>query len=254
MRADGAERTRVRLSERSSTRPALLGELLIVAVLVLCYDRVCGLAQTHASVSVQHGLDVLALERRLNMDVERATNGWLAAHHHLAVIASWYYQVAHLTVALGVLLACYCLRPEVYRPARNALVVINALALVVFWTYPVAPPRLLPGGAYIDLGQTTGAVAAAATSAPDPYAAMPSLHTAWAVWVALVGSLLVHRWWQRALIWTYPAITVAVIVTTGNHYLLDAVAGAGVAAAAVVAASARGRGRGRLNRVESVSD
>jgi hypothetical protein len=62
---------------------------------------------------------------------------------------------------------------------------------------------------------------------------MPSLHTGWAVWVAVVGCVLVRRWWARLLISLYPLVTVAVIVTTGNHYVLDAVAGAAVAGIAI---------------------
>src|SRR4051794_17625040 len=169
-------------------RPLLVGELLIVAALLLCYDRVCGLAHAHAPGAVSHGLQILDVERRLHIDVELAANLWLAAHHGIALAASWYYQLAHVTVTLGVLLACYLARPDVYRAARDALVAINALALVVFWTYPVAPPRLLPGGPYVDVTAATGAAAASATTAPDPYAAMPSLHTAWAVWVSVIGA------------------------------------------------------------------
>jgi hypothetical protein len=225
-----------RETSRWIRRPALAGELLVVAALVFCYDRVCGLADARQVVAVRDGLHVLAAEQHLHIDVESATNLWLAAHRQLAWLASWYYQLAHLTVTLLVLLACYWRRPAVYRPARNALVGINALALIVFWTYPVAPPRLLPGAPYIDVTQATGAAAATATSAPDPYAAMPSLHTAWAVWVAIVGGVLIRRWWARTLLVCYPLVTVAVIVTTGNHYVLDAVAGAAIAGLAALSA------------------
>jgi membrane-associated phospholipid phosphatase len=222
-------------------RPALAGELVVVAVLVFCYDRICGLATAHQTVAVRNGEHVLGVEQRLHLDVELTINLWLAAHSHLAWLASWYYQLVHLTVTLLVLLACYWWRPDVYRSARNALVAINALALVVFWTFPVAPPRLLPGSGFVDITQATGAAAGAATSAPDPYAAMPSLHTAWAVWVAIIGWALLRRWWARALVIAYPAVTVTVIVVTGNHYLLDAVAGGLLAAAATVAAGMRRR-------------
>jgi hypothetical protein len=235
------ESTQRRYSAADVRRPVLAGELVVVAVLVFCYDRICGLATAHQTVAVRNGEHVLGLEQRLHLDFELAINLWLAAHRHLAWLASWYYQLAHLTVTLLVLLACYWWRPKVYRSARNALVAINTLALIVFWTFPVAPPRLLPGTEYVDITQTTGAAAAAATSAPDPYAAMPSLHTAWAVWVAIVGWALVRRWWTRALVAAYPAVTVAVIVTTGNHYLLDAVAGGLLAAMATLATRARRR-------------
>lgn len=224
--------------ERQSARHAALsGELLIIGILVFCYDRVRNLAPTRRSLSLHDGFQLLHLERHIGIDVELPTNLWLAAHRTLAEAASWYYQLVHLSITLLVLVVCYLQRPDVYRPARNALVLINVIGLIVFWVYPVAPPRLLPGTAFIDVTEVTGVAAASNTSAPYPYGAMPSLHTAWAVWVMILGLLLVRAWWVRVLCAIYPALTVAVIVMTGNHYLLDAVAGA---AAALVAAAAVG--------------
>jgi hypothetical protein len=216
---------------------ALCGELAIVVVLVLCYDRIRNLSSVRRSLSFHDGLQLLGFERHLGIDVELPVNMWLAAHRQLADVASWYYQLAHLTITLLVLVVCYIRRPDVYRPARNALVLINVIGLVVFWLYPVAPPRLLPGEAFIDVTRVTGVATASSTSAPDPYAAMPSLHTAWAVWVTFVALLLVRRWWARVAWVLYPALTVTVIVSTGNHYVLDAVAGAVVT---VIAAAAVG--------------
>jgi hypothetical protein len=209
-------------------RAALPGELAIVAVLIFCYDRVRDLAEVRRSLSFHDALQLLTIERHLGIDRELPVNLWLAAHHTLAELASWYYQVAHLTVTLLVLLGCYVYSPEIYRAARNALVLINVVGLAVFWVYPVAPPRLLPGRAFIDVTEMTGVAGATNTSAPNPYAAMPSLHTAWAVWAAVVVFLMARAWWVRLLCLLYPVLTVAVIVSTGNHYVLDAVAGAAV--------------------------
>jgi hypothetical protein len=216
-------------------RAALWGELMIVATLVFCYDRVRNLAPTRRLLSLHDGLQLLGLERHFGIDLELPSNLWLSAHHELAELASWYYQLAHLTVTLLVLVVCYIYRPDVYRSARNALVLINAIGLVIYWIYPVAPPRLLPGSPFIDITEITGVAAASNTSAPDPYGAMPSLHTAWAVWVTVVAFLLVRAWWVRVLAVIYPILTVAVIISTANHYLLDAVAGAGVTLIAAVA-------------------
>lgn len=208
-------------------------ELAIVAALVFAYDRIHNLAETRTSLSFHDGFQVLTTERHLGLAFELPANVWLAAHHQLAEISSWYYQLAHLTVTLLVLVACYIYRPDIYRAARNALVLINVVGLVVFWVYPVAPPRLLPGSGFIDVTQVTGvAAAASSTAAPNQYAAMPSLHTAWAVWVAVIVFLLVRVWWVRVLSVVHPVLTVMVIITTGNHYFLDAVAGAAVALAA----------------------
>jgi PAP2 superfamily len=214
----------------------LCGELAIVAVLVFCYDRVRNLASVRRSLSLHDGLQLLGLERHLGIDFELPVNLWLAAHRQLADVASWYYQLAHLTVTLVVLAVCYVRRPDVYRAARNALVLINVIGLVIFWLYPVAPPRLLPNAPFIDVTQMTGVASASATSAPDPYAAMPSLHTAWAVWVTCVALLLVRAWWARIIWVLYPLLTVSVIVATGNHYVVDAVAGAAVTLISAAAA------------------
>jgi membrane-associated phospholipid phosphatase len=220
----------------SARRAALSGELLIIGLLVFCYDRVRNVAPTRRSMSLQDGLQLLGLERHLRINVELATNVWLAAHHTLADIASWYYQLAHLSVTMVVLVVCYVQRPDIYRPARNALVLINVIGLFIFWVYPVAPPRLLPGMGYLDITEITGVASASNTSAPDPYAAMPSLHTAWAIWVTMIGLLLVRSWVLRTLCVVYPVLTVIVIVSTANHYLLDAVAGAAVALVAAALA------------------
>ena len=204
---------------------------------MFAYDRIRNLASVRRSLSLHDGRQLLTIERHLGINRELHINLWLAAHHTLASLASWYYQLAHLTVTLLVLVVVYVRWPDIYRAARNALVLINVIGLVVFWIYPVAPPRLLPGRAFIDVTEQTGVAGATNTSAPDPYAAMPSLHTAWAVWVAIVALLLVRAWWLRVLCVLYPLLTVAVIVSTGNHYLLDAVAGAAVT---LIAASATG--------------
>jgi hypothetical protein len=214
----------------------LSGELLIIGLLLLCYDRVRNLAPTRRSLSLHDGLQLLGLEHHFGLDFERTSNLWLAAHHTFADIASWYYQLAHLSITLVVLVVCYLRRPDIYRAARSALVMMNLIGLFVFWVYPVAPPRLLPGMGFIDITEVTGVADASNTSAPDPYAAMPSLHTAWAVWVTIVGLLLVRTWLMRTVCLIYPLVTVTVIVSTANHYLLDAVAGAVVALVAAAAA------------------
>jgi hypothetical protein len=187
------------------------------------------------------------LEQHLHVNLELTGNVWLASHTLLADVASWYYQVAHLTVTLSLLLFVYWRRPDLYRVGRSALVLTNVIALAVFWLNPVAPPRLLPGAGYVDVALATGVSAQSATSAPNPFAAMPSLHTAWAVWCAILGLLLFRSIWARVVCCAYPVVTVIVIVTTGNHFVLDAGAGAAVAVFAFAAAAwASGSRFGRI--------
>ena len=65
----------------------------------------------------------------------------------------------------------------------------------------------------------------------NPYAAMPSLHTAYAITIGATGFAMTRNRFRYAWI-GYPALVVFSIVVTANHFFLDAIAGAGVAATA----------------------
>jgi PAP2 superfamily len=225
-----AGRMRRRVAGRS--RPHLLGELAVVAALLIFYDRVRAHASLRHVAALAHGQDVLNLERHLRLDWERRANRWLNGHTTLRAIDCWYYQLAHITVAMAVLSWCYVAAPRVYRPARNTLVATNVTGLLVFALYPVAPPRLLPGNSFIDSVAVALGDGTVAHPAPDQYAAMPSLHLAWATWSAMTvwavtGDL--GRWhWLRIPAVAHPMLTAAAVVSTANHYVLDVVAGVGL--------------------------
>jgi membrane-associated phospholipid phosphatase len=215
-------------------RPLLLGELVVVLCLLRVYDLARAHAEVRRTTAISHGEAILRLERWLHLDIEHAVNVWTTSHQQLSLAASHVYQFAHIPVTLTVLGWCWLLRPELYRRARTALVLVNVTGLAVFLLLPVAPPRLLPGSGFVD------AVAAAGFgtthSGPieaDQYGAMPSLHLAWAVWSAVVAYWLVRRQLVKVLWVLYPVLVTAVVVMTANHYLLDLLAGAGVASAAL---------------------
>jgi hypothetical protein len=231
---------------RARSRPFIVGELAIISVLVFAYDHIRDLANAHRTASIASARWIMQVEAHLHIDIELPSNLWLSAHQELAELSSWYYQVAHLSVTMIVLAYCYWRRPDTYRPARNALVSINAIGLVIFWLVPVAPPRLLPGYGFIDTTIVSG-VANAAGSAANPYAAMPSLHLAWAAWTAVVAMRMFHGTWARLAWATYPVITTLVVVGTGNHYLLDVFAGVAVALAAGLLTGLIGRSRNSKN-------
>lgn len=219
-----------RAARVARARPRLIGELLIVLVLVGIYDFVRRLAPTREAEAMAHGRGILRLEAVLRLDVELAFNRFLTGSRALTELAAGWYQFAHLTVTLTVLACCYVWRPELYRSARNSLVVVNVIGLVVFWAFPVAPPRLLPGLDFIDAGVLAGYGSGPAGPIPaDQFAAMPSLHVAWATWTVIVlRAMLIARPWPRRLIPAYAALTSLVVVVTANHYLLDVVAGIAV--------------------------
>ena len=129
-------------------------------------------------------------------------------------------------------------RPAAFPLVRTALLVASGLALVGYLAFPTAPPRLAGIGvvdtvshAHVDLN--TGLV----SSLYNPYAAVPSMHIGYALIVA--GSVFWYsrRALVRALAPLYPPFVLLVVVATGNHFILDAAAGALVAGLAVAAAA-----------------
>jgi hypothetical protein len=213
-------------------RPNPIGELLVVAFLLVVFDYIAGLADLRAGAAHAHGRDVLAV---LPGGVERHANLWTA--HHLTWLhdpESLYYDLAHINVTMIVLVVCWWARPSVYRQARNALLLINLIGLAVFYLYPVAPPRLLPGGGFVDIVARSGTWGASPDSVEhaNAFGSMPSLHAAWAVWAALTIMVMTHRRWVVGLGWVHVALTLVITVITGNHYVVDLVAGAATTAVA----------------------
>jgi PAP2 superfamily len=224
-------------------RPRWWVELLIVGWLLWVYDIINNLAHLRYGLAIAHATDVLHLEQTLGIDPERTLNLWMTHHHTLGVVSSYYYDNAHFIVTLGLLAWLWWRRTDIYRPMRTALVLMNVIGLAVFWLYPVAPPRMLAG--FADVVANTGAVGSwhtgALASDANQLAAMPSLHMAWAAWCALVIWQLSARVWVRVLAVLYPCVTCLAVLGTGNHFVLDIVAGLATAALAVVLAQAIGR-------------
>ena len=218
-----AVRAWVRVVARA--RPPLPGELVLVAALLVLYDRLRSVAGVRPSVAVAHGWDILDVEGAVHLRLEGALNAWLTGQGVLRTLAVDYYQFLHLGVAMAVLAVCYLRRPDVYRPARNALVLTNVVGLAAFAAYPAAPPRLLPHAGFVDSVAAAGFGVGHGPILADQYGAMPSLHLAWATWVAVTGFALARRWLLRSLFLAHPVLTAIAVVSTGNHYLLDVAGG-----------------------------
>jgi PAP2 superfamily len=218
-------------------------EALTIAWLCWVYDAITNLAPLRVHAALSHGQGILSVERMLHIDVEHTLDRWMAAHHTLGLLVSDYYDNAHFIVTLGLLGWLWWRRADIYRPLRNALVLANVIAFVVFWLFPVAPPRMLPG--FVDVVAATHAIGSwhtgALASAANQYAAMPSLHIAWAVWCTVVVWRISSRRWLRALAALYPFVTAFAVLSTGNHYVLDLLGGLATITAAMLIVRLPGR-------------
>ncbi|GHB34909.1 membrane protein [Streptomyces viridiviolaceus] len=225
---------------RVLTRPNLLLELLLIRVTYAAYSKV-RLAATGGSNSAgrsraeKHGHQILDLERLLHIDIEHAINHAVVEAGWLRNFFDFYYTSFHFVVPLTVLGVLYWRRPVDYRWARSALGFTTLLALVGFWLYPLAPPRLMPGLGIIDTVHGVQDFSqpdyGTLTALTNQYAAMPSLHFGWSLWCGVVIAVIAPKAWMKALGLLHPLFTVAAIVATGNHWVLDAVGGAVVVGA-----------------------
>jgi hypothetical protein len=184
----------------------------------------------HESQAVARAHDIVHWERWLGIFHERTVNHWLAGQHWLAYICNYYYATLHFIVTIAVGVWLYRRRPDYARQLRTAWYMMNLTALLGFKFFPLAPPRLLPNGGFVDTVthfHTWGSWGDKSVSShSNLYAAMPSMHIGWSLWVAVSLVYLARHTWVRVLGAMYPLFTLFVIVGTGNHYYLDAVGGA----------------------------
>ncbi|MFF2525806.1 bifunctional glycosyltransferase 87/phosphatase PAP2 family protein [Streptomyces liangshanensis] len=216
---------------RVVNRPNLLLELLVIRVGYSVYAKIRLAATGGRATAEEHGRQVHAIERALGIDIEHWANRATVKAGWAEDFFNFYYSTFHFIVPLTILGILYVRRPAQYRWARSSLGFATILALVGFWFYPLAPPRLMPGMGFIDTVHGPQDLASpdygALTKLTNQYAAMPSLHFGWSLWCGLIILILAPKW-IKPLGLLHPLFTVSAIIGTANHWVLDAVGGATV--------------------------
>ncbi len=204
-----------------------------------------------STAAVQHAYTVLDLERGLHIFHELWFNAFLAQHHWLIEFASYYYASAHFVVTPIFLAWLFLRHGWVYPMLRSALVLATVIALAIYATWPLAPPRFVVVGA-VDTVFDHPVIWARGGAAEfvNEFAAMPSLHVGWAVWCAVAAVVVLRSPW-RHVAWAYPLMTTWVVVATANHYVLDAVGGTVVVLVPLYLCGLRLRHLGTASRAEA---
>jgi membrane-associated phospholipid phosphatase len=231
----------------------LLEQLGVVLLGVVVYFGVRGLTAGQPSVAVDHAHDVLAFETHLGLNQEQGLQDLVVGRGWLTDVANWIYIWGHWPVIAVVMLWLGLHHRKVFLRLRNAMIASGAVGLVVYATYPVAPPRLAGLGLVDTVTQRSKAYRVLQPPAfVNQYAAMPSLHVGWDLLVGLAvasaaGSLLL-RWVGYMM----PVLMALAVVFTANHYLIDGVAGAALALCGLWAATwYDGRKRRRAGRPDA---
>jgi hypothetical protein len=216
-------------------RPIWWQELTIIAVCYWLYTTGRNAVPEQETIAFRHGNSVQHLQDVLHLNFELSVNHFVAAREWLAQGMDYYYATLHFIVTIGVLVWLFVKRPHVYRGARTVIFVTSLLGLLGFYLYPLAPPRLLSQYDYIDTlikFHTWGSLADPKIAEhSNQFAAMPSLHIAWAMWAGIALYQCAKQTWVRLAGLIYPWLTLLVIVGTANHFIIDAVGGAVIVAA-----------------------
>ena len=199
-----------------------------------------------ATTAFSNARDLIHAEQALNIFIEPSLQTFAAGQQWLLDGASWMYVNSQTSITLGALTWLYLFRNDSFYFVRNMFLVAFGVALVGYSVFPTAPPRFFPEWGFFDaVSDFTGVGQDSVTVNElfNPYAAVPSMHVAFALMISIPLARLV-QWRALKVFWClYPLLVVFVIVVTANHFIADAVLGACAAGIGALAARAMARAR-----------
>jgi hypothetical protein len=236
----------------------VLRQVSLFAAAYLAYRLVRGLVEGRGAAAFQHARDLIQIERTLHIFVEPSVQAWASGSHLLMGMSSWLYVNAQITVTVGALVYLYLRHNHSFYFVRNMFMIAMAIALVGYIAFPTAPPRFMPEWGFIDsVSDVTGVhvshASASLSSLLNPYAAVPSMHVAFALMVGWPLARLVRTRALRVVWFLYPFLMTFVIVATANHFIADALLGALTAALAAYGASRLAQARPGVWRFSTMS-
>jgi membrane-associated phospholipid phosphatase len=204
----------------------------------LVYQVARGAADRNVADAFHNGEWVLRTERELGALFEPAVQRVVDTSSLLVTLTSYTYWLSQFAVVGITLLWVYFRHHDRFTGFRNWLIGANLVGLLGYVFMPTAPPRMFPEWGFVDtlaqyssVNHSSGLIAVAA----NPYAAMPSLHAMDALIVGIVMFGLVRSRIAKALWLSWPVWVAFAVISTGNHYWLDIIAGFVIAVAAGLA-------------------
>jgi membrane-associated phospholipid phosphatase len=212
----------------------LVRQLAIWFGFLFAYRYTRGIADRDPYEAFRNGLRVADVEHKVTGLWELSLQSFVASSSTLRELTSWTYWHSQFTVLGIVLLWVYLWRNEHFTRLRNTLLLANVIGLIGFVLVPTAPPRMFPELGFVDTLSGFGINHDSAIIRADanPYAAMPSLHSADALIIGVALFFIVRTRWAKALWLFWPVWVWFSVIATGNHFWLDCLAGIVVAAIA----------------------
>jgi hypothetical protein len=204
-----------------------LTQIVLVVAAIQSYELLRHVMVPNWTVAMVHARDIVRWERLLGIDWEAGLQASFLEIPELVKAMNVFYFVGHFVLTSVFFLWLYHFSRPVFRTWRNGFLMATAIALVIHWKFPTAPPRLADIGitdtlqrlSNIDIGSPTS------SSFSNPVAAVPSLHAGWALGVGIGLMLYARPLFWKAVGAVYPVAVLLTIVVTGNHFVLDGVIG-----------------------------
>ena len=205
-----------------------LHEIVVVVSAFLVYFLIRGLVVGRAGEAMVRGFNVIDLEQRLHIYWELEMQSWILDHYWMIKVMNGLYFWGHMPLIIVTAGWLYARHRPAYRLARNAFLASGAIGVVIYWVFPVAPPRLIPFGGFIDTMAAfdrVGYNAQETQAFVNEFAAIPSLHFGWSLLLGVIVAYEGKRpaFWVLGAIW--PIAMFFSVIMTGNHFILDTVAG-----------------------------
>jgi PAP2 superfamily protein len=222
-----------------------LRQLLLFGGAYYLYRIVRGVVDGEVTTAFTHARWIINLERSLHVFFEPNVQSWTLDKGWLIHAADFTYVNAHFVITTAFLVWLYFWRNDAFYFVRNMFMIAMGLALVLYVVFPTAPPRFLPEWGFTDtVSDFFGQGASHSASVLyNPYAAMPSMHVAFALMIGVTGIRLVKFRPGRVFWAVYPFFIAFVVIVTANHFWLDAAVGGIVAAVSAYASAALARAR-----------
>ncbi|MER3409738.1 MAG: hypothetical protein C4306_06505 [Thermoleophilia bacterium] len=238
---------------------AFLRDFLPFAASIVLYAELRGLAHTLRPVPhyrPQLRLEELLFAGHLPSAVLQERLGRGGEHWYDALLVS--VTRIHSTVPVVLAFVLWMRRRALFYRFAASMLVLSYAAALVFLLFPAAPPwaaaeaRFLEGVSRIGTGLPSfsylGQVSIYHFVDSNPYAAIPSLHGGYSFLVFLYVASVTRRsrwWWlATAAAGLYALAQAFAAVYTGNHYVVDLLAGDALAAGSMLAVGALWRRRG----------
>jgi hypothetical protein len=204
-------------------------EALTVVAFYAAYSTVRVLVEGTEARAVDHAFQIVSIEKALGLFHEGAVQRFVESDPWLAATMKGVYLWMYLPLLISAAAIMYMRDHDLYRCYRNTFFAAAAAGLIFFAVVPVAPPRMLPELGFIDPIHP----AMTNSGAKNEFAAVPSFHFGFTMLAAMgIAHVFAWRRWLIAVLALLPAIMLLAIVSTANHFFLDAAIGAAVVLAA----------------------